>query len=308
MSGTVIVQAVNASKRYGEVLGLNGFTATFGPGITGLVGPNGAGKSTLFRVLTGQLRLDAGQLTLLGKESWNTPEKNRALGFCPDHSGLYDWMNPQEFVEALLLVNGFGPSEAAERARRALDTVGMWEHRQRKIRGFSKGMIQRVKLAQAIAHDPTVLLLDEPLNGMDPVGRADLLALFKKLASEGCHLIVSSHVLHEVERLTSQIVMISNGRALAEGNLHQIRELLDQHPHTIQLETTTPRVLARLLADRPDVTGLTFAAPQVLMVQTAQPDEFFRYLPEAALKEGVNLTGVRSLDDNLEAVFRFLAR
>jgi ABC-2 type transport system ATP-binding protein len=308
MNGPPIVRAENASKRYGEVLGLNGFTASFGPGITGLVGPNGAGKSTLFRVLTGQLRLDAGTITLLGKETWNTPEKNRALGFCPDHAGLYDWMNPREFVSSLLLLNGVGPSEAAQRTQAALETVEMWEFRDRKIRTFSKGMIQRVKVAQAIAHQPTVLLLDEPLNGMDPMGRASLLALFQKLAEEGRHLIVSSHVLHEVERLTSQIVMISNGRALAEGDLHRIRDLLDQHPHTIQIETTTPRLLAQILSDHPDVTGLTFAAPGILMVQTAQPDAFFQSLPEVALKEGVNLTGVRSLDDNLEAVFRLLSR
>jgi len=296
-----VVKAVNASKRYGEVLGLNGFTANFGPGITGLVGPNGAGKSTLFRVVTGQLKLDAGQITILGTDAWNTQWKNRLIGFCPDHPGLYDWMNPEEFVRTLLMIDGFDPDDAERRTRRSLETVEMWEYRDRKIRTFSKGMRQRVKVAQAIAHEPKVLFLDEPLNGMDPVGRVSLLELFSKLASEGRHLIVSSHVLHEVERLTSQIVMISNGRALAEGDLHRIRELLDQYPHTIEIET-------RILTDHPDVTSIRFPAPDRITVQTSVPDTFYQNLPEVALMEGINIIGVRSLDDSLEAVFRFLSR
>lgn len=308
MSAPPVVQATNATKRYGEVLGLNGFTATFGPGITGLVGPNGAGKSTLFRVMTGQLPLDAGRITVLGRSAWNTQEKNRELGFCQDNPGLYDWMTPEEFVRSLLLLDGFPPEEARARSRRALETVAMWEHRGRRIRTFSKGMRQRVKVAQAIAHDPSVLLLDEPLNGMDPVGRADMIGLFTRLAREGRHLLVSSHVLHEVERLTSNIVMISNGRALAQGDLHRIRDLLDQFPHTIELETTTPRLLARVLSEHPDVTSLKFTGPTTLTVQTAEPDAFYQALPEVALQEGLDITGVRSLDDNLEAVFRLLSR
>jgi ABC-2 type transport system ATP-binding protein len=303
-----VVHAINASKRYGEVLGLNGFTASFGPGITGLVGPNGAGKSTLFRVVTGQLKLDAGQITILGKDAWNTQSKNRLIGFCPDHPGMYDWMNPVQFVGTLLLIDGFAPEDAALRTRRSLETVEMWEFRDRVIRTFSKGMRQRVKVAQAIAHEPKVLFLDEPLNGMDPVGRVSLLELFRKLASAGTHLIVSSHVLHEVERLTSQIVMISNGRALAEGDLHKIRDLLDQYPHTIEIETSTPRALAKILADHPDVTSIKFSAPDRITVQTSVPDTFYQDLPEVALKEGINIMGVRSLDDSLEAVFRFLSR
>jgi ABC-2 type transport system ATP-binding protein len=307
MSGPII-ESVHASKRYGEVLGLNGFTASFGPGITGLVGPNGAGKSTLFRVLTGQLRLDAGTITILGRDVWNNQRMNRSVGFCPDHPGIYEWMNPEEFVRTMLLLDGFPPEEAARRTKDALETVEMWEFRERKIRTFSKGMRQRVKVAQAMAHDPEVLLLDEPLNGMDPVGRVHLLKLFTDLASKGKHLVVSSHVLHEVERLTSNIVMISNGRAIAQGDLHRIRDLLDQFPHTIEIETTTPRALAKVLSEHPDVTTLQFTGPDRITVQTSVPDTFYRNLPEVAVQEGINITGVRSLDDSLEAVFRFLSR
>jgi ABC-2 type transport system ATP-binding protein len=303
-----VIVATNASKSYGEVLGLNGFTAHFNPGITGLVGPNGAGKSTLFRVLTGQLKLDSGHITILGQDVWNTQQKNRMIGFCPDHPGLYEWMNPVDLVRTLLLIDGFSPEEADRRTRRSLETVEMWEFRDRKIHTFSKGMRQRVKVAQAIAHEPKMLFLDEPLNGMDPVGRVALLDLFRKLASEGTHLIVSSHVLHEVERLTSQIVMISNGRALAEGDLHRIRDLLDQYPHTIEIETKTPRALARVLADHPDVTSIRFTTSDRITVQTSVPDTFYQNLPEVALMEGIDIVGVRSLDDSLEAVFRFLSR
>lgn len=303
-----VIEAVHATKRYGEVLGLNEFTATVGPGITGLVGPNGAGKSTLFRVLTGLLPLDAGEVRILGHPTFNTPEKNRILGYCPDHPGLWDWMTPASWVRSLLEMDGFLPAEAIERTRRALETVELVEVKDRRISTFSKGMRQRVKMAQAIAHDPQVLLLDEPLNGTDPVGRAKFLELFRRFAAEGRHVVISSHVLQEVERLTSNIVMIANGRALAQGNLHRIRELLDRFPLTIEVESSTPRAVAQAFATRSDVSAIRFPAPSKVVVETSQPDAFFEDLPEVALREGLVITGVRSLDDSLEAVFRLLSR
>lgn len=308
MSATDVVRAINATKRYREVLGLNGFTAHFGPGITGLVGPNGAGKSTLFRVLTGLLPLDGGEVYLLGQRPFNTPGKNRGLGYCPDHPGLWDWMGPEELLRTLMEIDGFSHEEAASRARRALETVELWDVRRRRISTFSKGMRQRVKMAQAIAHDPKVLLLDEPLNGTDPLGRVKLMDLFRRLAAEGRHLIISSHVLPEVERLTSQIVMISNGRALAQGDLHRIRELLDRFPLSVELQSTTVRPLAQALVGREDVSALQVTGPDRLMVKTALPDAFFQGLPEVALREGISIQGVRSLDDSLEAVFRLLSQ
>lgn len=303
-----VVEAVQATKRYREVLGLNAFTASFGPGITGLVGPNGAGKSTLFRVLTGQIQLDAGRISLLGQPVWNTPGKNRMLGYCPDHGGLWGWMGAEDFVRTLLLLDGFSQEEARERAERSLRTVDLWEVRDRRIGTYSKGMRQRVKVAQALAHDPKVLLLDEPLNGTDPLGRAQLMDLFRRLAAAGHHLIISSHVLHEVERLTPNIVMIAHGRALAQGDLHRIRELLDRFPLTVELLSTTVRPLAALLSQREDVSALEFPAPGVLRLRTTQPDAFYSALPEVALREEIAISGVRSLDDSLEAVFRLLAR
>jgi ABC-2 type transport system ATP-binding protein len=308
MTGLVgVVDAQFVTKRYGEVLGLNGFTAMFGAGITGLVGPNGAGKSTLFRLLAGQLRVDAGSLTLLGYPAFAQGEFRRRVGYCPEHASLFDWMTGTDFVTTLLRVDGFSRSEAYERATAAIRTVGLTEAAGRRLQVYSKGMRQRIKLAQCIAHDPELILLDEPLNGVDPVGRAHLMDLMRTLAASGRHLIVSSHVLYEVERLTEQIVMISNGRAVAQGNVHRIRDLLDARPHVIDLETPDPRGLARLLSVRDDVVSMEFPDPGRLRVLSRSPDAFYQSLPELVVRENLTVTSVRSADDNLDAVFRYLS-
>ncbi len=304
---TGVVDAQDVTKRYGEVLGLNGFTAAFAPGITGLVGPNGAGKSTLFRLLAGQLRVDAGSLTLLGYDAWGEGDFRRRVGYCPEHYALFDWMTGEDFVETLLRVDGFSRSEARARAARAIEEVGLTEARHRRVAAYSKGMRQRIKLAQCVAHDPELLLLDEPLNGVDPVGRAALSALLRQLQARGRHLIVSSHVLYEVERLTDQIVMIANGRALAQGDLHRIRDLIDTHPHVIDLETPDPRGLARFLGSWDHVVAIEFPGPDRVRVQSRSPEEFYRQLPGLVVSEGLDVRGVHSADDNLDAVFRYLS-
>lgn len=304
---TGVITAADVSKRYGEVLGLNRFTATFGPGITGLIGPNGAGKSTLFRLLVGQLTLDQGRLLVLDQPAGTTGPFCRRVGYCPEHFALYDWMTGGEFVRTLLRVDGYSRSEAADRARRAIEEVGLTDAAGRHLRVYSRGMRQRIKLAQAIAHDPELLLLDEPLNGVDPVGRARLLSLFQALAQSGRHLIVSSHVLYEVERLTDEIVMISNGHALAQGDFHKIRDLIDRHPHTIELTTPDPRGLARLLSAWDHVVSIEFPAPDRVTVRSRLPDAFYQALPELLVREGVPVTAMRSADDNLDSVFRYLA-
>ena len=304
---TGVVDAEGVTKRYGEVLGLNGFTATFPPGITGLVGPNGAGKSTFFRLLAGQLRTDKGTLTLLGYPAWGQGEFRRRVGYCPEGATLFEWMTGEDFVTTLLRVDGFSRAEATDRATRAIASVGLTDARHRRIQVYSKGMRQRIKLAQSIAHDPELILLDEPLNGVDPVGRASLSALMRKLSTEGHHLIVSSHVLYEVERLTEQIVMIGNGRAIAQGNIHRIRDLIDARPHVIDIETPDPRGLARLLGSWDHVVSIQFPAPERLRVLTRSPDLFYAALPGLVVAEGIVLRSVRSADDNLDAVFRYLS-
>ncbi|MGA8664045.1 MAG: ABC transporter ATP-binding protein [Thermoplasmata archaeon] len=304
---TEIVRAENVTKRYGEVLGLNGFTADFGPGITALIGPNGAGKSTLFRLLTGQLRSNSGRLVVLGRDPWTFRSDSGAVGYCPEHPAVYGWMTPFEFVTYLLRLDGFERRDAEQRAVRAIATVGLTDAADRRLRGFSKGMRQRVKIAQALAHDPTLLLLDEPLNGLDPLGRVQLLELFGQLAARGHHLIVSSHVLYEVERLTEEIVMISNGRVLAIGNVHKLRDALDAHPHSIELKTKEPRRLAERLTGWDHVTSLEIAEPDRLTVRTRAPDTFYRDLPGLVLDAAIEVSEMSSPDDNLEAVFRFLS-
>ncbi|MGI0132086.1 MAG: ABC transporter ATP-binding protein [Thermoplasmata archaeon] len=304
---TAVVEAEGATKRYGEVLGLNGFSARFPAGITGLIGPNGAGKSTLFRLLSGQLHLDSGTLSVLGHPASAEGEFRRRVGYCPEHSTMYDGMTGEEFVTTLLRVDGYPKVEAGRRALAAIGAVGLSDARGRRIRVYSKGMRQRIKIAQGIAHDPELLLLDEPLNGVDPVGRAGLLALFRDLASAGRHVIVSSHVLYEVERLTDQVVMISNGRAIAQGDLHRIRDLIDARPHTIEITTPEPRGLAKELSRWEHVVAIEFPSAGTLTVRSRDPDAFYAGFPELVVRLHLTVRGLRSVDDNLDAVFRYLA-
>ncbi len=302
-----VIQAVDVTKRYGEVLGLNGFTATIGPGITGLIGPNGAGKSTFFRLLVGQLKVDAGDLRVLGYNPWGEGEFRRMVGYCPEHSTLFEWMTARDFLTSLLRVDGFPKAEAHARATEAIATVGLSEAQDRRLVTYSKGMRQRVKLAQSIAHDPALILLDEPLNGVDPVGRAAVMSLLRRLQRSGRHVLVSSHVLYEVERLTDQIVMITNGRVIAYGDLHRIRSLIDAHPHVIDIETPDPRGVARVLASMDHVVSIEFPGEGRLRVQSRSPEEFYGALPGLVVREGLDIRAVGSADDNLDAVFRYLS-
>ena len=304
MSGVVVTE--NATKRYGEVLGLNGFTSNFAPGITALIGPNGAGKSTLFRLLTGQLRPDSGTVEVLGRNPWTERVRPNEVGYCPESPAVYGWLSAYEFVVYLLRIDGYPRAEASTRAREALGTVGLAEAAHRPMRGYSKGMRQRVKIAQALAHDPKLFLFDEPLNGLDPLGRVLLLDLFERLGQTGHHVIVSSHVLYEVERLTEEITLISNGRVLAQGNVHALREALDEHPHSIEFRAPDPRALALALARWDHVTSLDLSAPETLVVRTRSPEAFYRDLPALLLDAGIAVREMHSPDDNLEAVFRFL--
>jgi len=302
-----VILAEAVTKRYGEVLGLNGFSAAIGPGITGLIGPNGAGKSTLFRLLVGQLKVDAGSLRVFGHGTWGEGEFRRRVGYCPEHSALFEWMTGRDFVTSLLRVDGFSTSDAEERAAKAIEAVGLAEAQDRRLGTFSKGMRQRIKLAQSIAHDPELILLDEPLNGVDPLGRAAVMTLLRRLQEGGRHVLVSSHVLYEVERMTDQIVMISNGRAIAQGDLHRIRSLIDEHPHVIELETPDPRGVARVLGGMDHVVSIEFTGENRLRVRSRSPEEFYRSLPALVVQDHLDIRAVGSTDDNLDAVFRYLS-
>lgn len=303
-----VVEARELSKWYGQVSGLNDVTVAIPPGITGLLGPNGAGKSTFMKLMTGQLRPSKGSVTVLGEPIWGNPHIYHRIGFCPEQDAFYDRMTGLEWVTALVRLNGLGEREATETARRALAQVDLLDAADKKIGAYSKGMRQRVKLAQAIAHDPELLILDEPLTGMDPLMRRRTIRQIKDWARAGRHIIVSSHILHEIESMTSNILLINNGRILAEGNVHAIRELIDTHPHTVYVRGSDPRALARRFLAHDDVISLRFE-PGAVVVETSTPDAFYARLTEmAATGEAGSIEEVTSPDDNLQAVFRYLVK
>ncbi len=305
---TDIIAADHLSKWYGQVIGLNDVTVSVPPGITGLLGPNGAGKSTFMKLITGQLRPSKGAVTVLGEPIWRNPKLYFRVGFCPEQDAFYERMTGLEWVTALVRLNGYSEKEAADAAEKAMTTVDLMEAANKKIGAYSKGMRQRVKLAQAIVHDPEMLILDEPLSGMDPLARRRTMKMIRDWARQGRSVLVSSHILHEVESMTSNILLINNGRILAEGNVHQIRDLIDEHPHTVYIRADDPRGLAREFLTRADVISLRFE-PGAVVVETAKPDEFYGRLTEL-VAAGVcgAVEEVTSPDDNLQAVFKYLVK
>jgi ABC-2 type transport system ATP-binding protein len=305
---TPLVVADHLSKWYGQVIGLNDVSVSIPPGITGLLGPNGAGKSTLLKLLTGQLKPSKGTITVLGEPVWSNPRIFFRIGFCPEQDAFYDRMTGLEWVAGLARLNGFGEQPSLAAARAALERVDLMDAANKKIGGYSKGMRQRVKLAQALVHDPELLILDEPLSGMDPIARRRTIRLIKDWAREGRSILVSSHILHEIEAMTSSILLINNGRILAEGDVHQIRELIDEHPHTVHVRAARPRDLARDFLTRDDVLSLKLEQGAII-VETSKPDSFYRYLTELAAEgRAGEITEVTSPDDNLQAVFKYLVK
>jgi ABC-2 type transport system ATP-binding protein len=303
-----IVTSEKLSKWYGQVIGLNDVTVSVPAGITGLLGPNGAGKSTFMKLITGQLKPSQGTVRVLGEPIWGNPGLYTRIGFLPEQDAFYDRMTGLEWVTALVRLNGFSDREAIDAARRALGAVELMEAADKKIGAYSKGMRQRVKLAQAIVHDPELLILDEPLSGMDPLMRRKTIRLIRDWARAGRSVLVSSHILHEIEAMTSNILLINNGRILAEGDVHHIRDLIDEHPHTVFVRGADPRGLARQFLTRDDVLSLRFEEGAVV-VETAKPDDFYARLTEmAASGEHGSIDEVTSPDDNLQAVFRYLVK
>lgn len=304
---TPVVEFHDLSKWYGNVIGVNKLTLAIPVGVTGLLGPNGAGKSTLLQLATGQLRPSQGAARVLGQDAWNNPRLNRLIGLCPEQDRFYEWMTGWDFVHTCARLSGLTRTAARDAAARTIDAVGMTKHQQRAIRGYSKGMRQRIKMAQSLVHDPEVLFLDEPFTGTDPIARRDLMDIVLRLSGEGKSVIVSSHVLHEVQSLTSRIVLLNHGRLVAEGHVREIRNLIDKHPHHIVLLCDEYRELASRVSLWPDVEGVRILpAEGGLLVETRSPDDFYGRLPELSLGEGLAIQSVYSDDDNLEAVFKYL--
>jgi ABC-2 type transport system ATP-binding protein len=303
-----VVMADHVSKWYGQVIGINDVSVTIPAGITGLLGPNGAGKSTFMKLITGQLAPSKGTLQVFGEPVWGNQQLFVRIGFCPEQDAFYERMTGLEWVRALVRLNGLSDEAATLAAKRAIEIVDLVEASAKRIGAYSKGMRQRIKLAQAIVHNPDLLILDEPLSGMDPIARRKTIRLVKDWARAGKSIIVSSHILHEIEAMTSNILLINNGRILAEGNVHQIRDLIDEHPHSVHVRADDPRALARRFVEEDDLISLRFEEGAVT-VETGRPDLFYAKLTRLAASGELGVVHeVTSPDDNLQAVFKYLVK
>ncbi len=297
----------DVSKFYGEVLGVNRVNLQIAPGITSLVGPNGSGKTTLMNLMTGLLKPTSGRISVLGI-SPNDPEAIfQKLGYCSQFDSFPRGATGREFIEFYLSVHGFTKQETRDLAHKALERVSMVEAADRKISAFSKGMRQRVRLAQSIAHDPSVLVLDEPLNGLDPMARAEIIRLFRQLADQGMYLIISSHILHEVDMMSDSVVLIHNGYIVAEGEVHGVRDEIDEHPIQILIRCDRPQVLAaRLFEHEHTVEARIHNDRSGLFVKTRRPDDFYLLLNKVIVEHNLQVESVGPVDDDLNAVYQYL--
>jgi len=304
---TAVIETSQLSKWYGNVLGLSDVSLEIEPGVTGLLGPNGAGKSTFLKLITGQIKPSIGAVRIFNQRV----RKNQALfsriGFCPEHDSFYEEMTGWVFLTSLLKLQGFSSVEIRSRAEKALDIVELSADKDRLIRAYSRGMRQRLKFAQAIAHDPEIIILDEPLSGLDPLGKRKLIRLIRTYREEGKTVIVSSHVLPEIEALTRSIILIHQGKVFAKGDIHYIRDLIETHPHMVSIRCSDPRGLAGLLLGEGCVLKLHFGADgRSVLVETNDRDRFFALLLSRIVQSRMDIEEITSPDDNLQAVFDYL--
>ena len=297
----------NVSKFYGEILGVNRVNIQIAPGITSLVGPNGAGKSTLMNLMTGLLRPTRGSITLLGIPTDQPERLFRKVGYCTQFDSFPRGVTGREFVNSFLYVHGFDQKRANELTQVALERVNLVEAADRKVAAYSKGMRQRIRLAQSIAHQPSVLILDEPLNGLDPMVRAETIALFRRLAAEGLHLIISSHILHEVDMMSDRVVLLNNGYIVAEGNIHGVRDEMEEHPMQILIRCDQPAKLAAYVFSQDHVVEARLHDDRRgLFVRTRDADRFYLLLNRAVSEGEVDVESVAPVDDDMSAVYQYL--
>ena len=300
---TVAVGAV--AKWYGNVVAVNDVTFDLEPGVTGLLGPNGAGKSTLLHLVAGLLRPSAGTVAVNGRPTFGDPAVYRRVGLVPEREAVFPYLTAREFVRLSAQLQGV-PLETGA-VDRALGTVELTMAADRPLATYSKGMRQRAKVAAALVHDPTVLVLDEPFNGMDPRQRLHMMTLLRELAEDGRVILFSSHILEEVERVAERVLVVVSGRLAASGDFREIRRLMTDRPHSFTLRTSDDRTLAGRLASRPTVLGLTFEGGR-LDVRTADFTTFTRELPVLARDAGVSIFELAPADESLESVFDYLVR
>lgn len=306
-SPDTLITFEGVSKFYGEVLGVNRVNLQISPGITSLVGPNGSGKTTLMNLMTGLLKPTQGHISVLGISTHDPEAMFRRVGYCSQFDSFPRGATARGFIEFYLLVHGFTQQESAELTQDALERVSQVEAADRKVSAFSKGMRQRVRLAQSIAHHPSVLVLDEPLNGLDPMARAEIIRLFRELADAGMYLIISSHILHEVDMMSDNVVLMQNGYVVAEGEVHGVRDEIDDQPIQILVRCDRPQTLAaRLFENEHTVEARIHNDRQGLFVKTRRPDDFYLLLNKVITEQNLQVESVAPVDDDLNAVYQYL--
>jgi ABC-2 type transport system ATP-binding protein len=300
------IQFENVSRFYGEVLGVNRVSLSIPPGVTSLVGPNGAGKTTLMNLMTGLVQPSRGSIQVLGISPANPERLCRLVGYATQFDSFPRGMTGYQFIHSFLRLFGYSPAECASLTTKAIDRVRLGDAAGRKVAGYSKGMRQRIRLAQAIAHDPRVLVLDEPLNGLDPLVRAETIALFRQFAGEGRHVIVSSHILHEVDMISDQVVLLSSGYVVAEGQIRGVRNEIRERPAQILIRCDKPRAMAAKVFEGDHVVEAQLLPDgSGLLVKTKDSDRFYLMLNQIALN-GISIEGVAPSDDNVNAVYEYL--
>jgi ABC-2 type transport system ATP-binding protein len=301
-----VIQLENLSKFYGEVLGVNKVTVSIPPGITSLVGPNGSGKTTLMNLMAGLLHPTRGRVQICGLSPSDPERFARLVGYATQYDGFPRGLTGWQFVSCYLRLFGFSPSDTEKLAWEAIDRVGLREAATRRISGYSKGMRQRIKLAQAIAHRPGVLILDEPLNGLDPLARAETIALFRQLGAEGSHVVISSHILHEVDLISDQVIMMSQGYVVAEGQIRGVRGEISDQPMQILIRCDKPEYLASKLFQREHVVEARVHADRAgLLIRTRNAEAFYKFMNHIAL-DGVQIESVAPADEDAQSVYEYL--
>jgi ABC-2 type transport system ATP-binding protein len=302
----VRLEAREVGKWFGEVVAVGRCSVSVGRGVIGLLGQNGAGKTTLFKLLAGLITPSRGEVRLDGQPLRDHVGLYRRVGFCPESDALPGWLTGREFLTMLVRLAGVPGPRVRGRVDELLERFELTGAQKRRLGGYSKGMRQKLKLAQALAHDPDVLFMDEPLNGMDPESRHDAVVAIRKLGEEGRTVLVSSHILPEVEEMTRRIILIHRGKVLAEGDVTEIRDLIPEHPTVVALRCDRARELAAFLVRDAHVVGVDCEGDDRVIVRTDHALAFYRSLPESLLASGLAVEEIHTLDDNLESVFSYL--
>lgn len=303
-----LVELRDVSRWYGEIIGVNRVSVSLNPGVTGLLGPNGSGKSTLMNLVGGLLAPSQGEVLVLGEPVFANPRLMDHLGYCPQADSFYDSMTGLDFARAMLEVRGLPRARARSAAVHALEQLGMGQGMKRRIRGYSKGMRQRTKVALAIAHDPSILILDEPLNGLDAMGRHEMMELIRRFGREGRNVVISSHILHEVGEMTNNILVMSGGYVLAEGDLREVRAALSNRPHRVVVECAEPRAAAALfLSDESTTSVQVDDVESSVEIHTRSLESFHRCFDELVLRRGVAVRRLAVADESLSSIFDYLS-